>query len=334
MQLQERIALLVRLGQYMQGNEDAWLYAKQKAFAENNWFIPEFVDTAIQHITSYYLQEKELKGLVASYHVPDAPLVYKKIGIVLPGSTPLAGIHDILSVFLAGYFAVIKASPRDEALLKHLVSKLHEWTTESIPYFSIAPILKGCDAYIATNTKDTTASFDKYFSKYPSIIRRSKTSVAVLNGNESNEELEKLADDIHLYFGLGSRNVSKLYVPENYDFVPLLNAFKKYEYFGNHHKFKNNYDYNLSIQILNNQFYMTNGSILLTESTALSSPISQVYYEFYTDRDQLIDQLQKREDVESIISDQPISFGNANYPTITTFEKGVNTLEFLNNLNA
>jgi hypothetical protein len=155
-----------------------------------------------------------------------------------------------------------------------------------------------------------------------------------LTGTETTEELEKLADDIHLYFGLGSRNVTKLYLPSNYDFVPLLNAFKKYEYFSNHHKFKNNYDYNLSIQILNNRFYMTNGSILLTESPALFSPISQIHYETYTDMPALIEQLQERDDVEGIVSQQHIPFGESNFPAITTFEKGVYTLNFLNNLSA
>lgn len=334
MHLQERIALLVRLGQYMQGEEEAWAGAKHKAFLENNWFIPEFINTSVQHITSQYLQENLLSDLARDYQIPDQPSTPKKVGIVLPGTTPLAGFHDILSVFLTGHYALIKTSARDEALLKHLVGKLQEWAPEGTLYFSLAAMLKGCDAYIATNTKETTASFDQYFSKYPSLIRRSKTAVAVLTGHETNEELEKLGDDIHLYFGLGSRNVTKFYVPKGYDFVPLLNAFKKYEYFSNHHKFKNNYDYNLSIQILNNQFYMTNGSILLTEAPALFSPISQIYYEFYTDKSQLLEQLQQREDIESIVGQQQIPFGKSNFPDITSFEKGANTLDFLNNLNA
>lgn len=329
MQLQERIALLVRLGKYMQTNEDDWQQAKHKAFLENNWFIPEFIETAIQHISNYYLQEEELKGLAVSYHLSDNPAMPKKIGIVLPGTTPLNGFHDLVMVFLTGHYAVIKASPRDEALLKHLINKLQQWAPEGAIYFTVSPMLKGCDAYIATNTKDTTASFDKYFSKYPSIIRRSKATVAVLTGNETTEALERLADDIHLYFGLGFLNVTKLYVPEQYDFVPLLSAFKKYEYFSNHHKFKNNYDYNLSIQILNNRFYMTNGSILLTESPALFSPISQVHYEFYKDQNLLMDLLEKRNDIEGIVSAQHIPFGYANFPPINTFENRINTLDFL-----
>jgi len=334
MQLKERIALLVQLGHYMQEHEESWMAAKHKAFVENNWFIPEFIDTSVQHIATHYLQESKLSDLAKSYHIPEQPDSPKKVGIVLPGTTPLGGFHDIIAVFLAGHYAAIKVSARDEALIKHLVDKLQEWAPNGRLYFSIATMLKGCDAYIVTNTRETTTSFDQYFGKYPSIIRRNKTAVAVLNGNETSEELEKLADDIHLYFGLGSRNVTKLYTPENYDFVPLLNAFKKYEYFSNHNKFKNNYDYNLSIHILNNQFYMTNGSILLSEATSLFSPISQVHYEFYTDRAQLLEYLQQKEEVEGIVSQEQIPFGQINFPSLATFEKGMSTLEFLNNLSA
>ncbi|ANE50225.1 acyl-CoA reductase [Flavisolibacter tropicus] len=333
MQLQDRIALLVRLGEYMQGREEAWQSAKHKAFTENNWFIPEFIETAIRHISTAFLEEKALKNLAQTYQLEIQPVTAKKVGIVLPGTTPLAGFHDIVSVFLAGHYSLIKTSSRDEALLKHLIYKLQEWLPGDLPYFNLAPMLKGCDAYIATNSKESTTSFDQYFSKYQSIIRRNTTSVAVLTGQETTEELEKLADDIHLYFGLGSRNVTKLYVPENYDFVPLLNAFKKYEYFSNHHKFKNNYDYNLSIQILNNRFYMTNGSILLTENPARFSPISQVYYEFYSNVNSLISQLEKRDEIEGIVGLQHIPFGESNFPSLATFEKGTNTLTFLNNLS-
>ncbi len=124
---------------------------------------------------------------------------------------------------------------------------------------SIADILKGCDAYIATGGNNSARYFEQYFEKFPHIIRKNKTSVAILTGDETKEELEELADDIHLYFGMGCRNVTKLWVPQGYDFVPLLGTFNRYSYFMDQHKYKNNYDYQLSIMLLNNIFYMTNG---------------------------------------------------------------------------
>jgi hypothetical protein len=331
MQLQERINLLAQLGDYMQGNDEAWSYAKQKAFAENNWFIPEFVEHAIKQTATGLLQKEQLKAFASTYTISE-PSTLKRIGIVLTGTTPLAGFHDIVCTFLTGHYAFIKASAKDETLIKHLVAKLNEWSAEADTYFSIATIIKGCDAYMATESRGATLSFAQYFSKYPSIIRKPKTSVAIVSGNESNTALEKLADDIHLYFGLGPHNVTKLYVPEGYDFVPLLGAFKRYEYFSNHHKFKNNYDYNLSVQILNNHYYMTNGSILLVESKNAFSPISQLHYEFYKDEKQILNEINQRDDVEAIIGQYHLPFGEANSLALTKFENNSNTVEFLKTL--
>ena len=155
-------------------------------------------------------------------------------------------------------------------------------------------MLKGCDAYIATGSNNSSRYFDYYFGKYPHIIRRNRTSAAILTGDETDEELEKLADDVYQYFGLGCRNVTKIYVPEGYDFIPILEAFKKYNYLADHHKYKNNYDYNLALHLLNKKYYMTNGSVLLIEDPALFSPISQLNYEFYKDREKLSDSPDKK----------------------------------------
>ena len=152
---------------------------------------------------------------------------------------------------------------------------------------SFAEMLKGCDAYIATGSNNSAGYFEYYFGKYPHIIRRNRTSVAILTGKETKEELEKLADDVYLYFGLGCRNVTKIYVPEGYDFIPLLTAFQKYNYLADHHKYKNNYDYNLAIHYLNKKFYMSNESFCWWKTLLVFSPISQLNYEFYTDRDNL-----------------------------------------------
>lgn len=148
-------------------------------------------------------------------------------------------------------------------------------------------MLKGCDAYIATGSNNSSRYFEYYFNKYPHIIRKNRTSVAILTGTESADELEGLADDVYLYFGLGCRNITKIYVPEGYDFVPLLDSFRKYNFLAEHHKYKNNFDYNLALHLLNKKYYMSNGSLLLVEEPSLFSPISQLNYEFYSDADNL-----------------------------------------------
>ena len=209
------------------------------------------------------------------YHIDDN-IEPKNVGVVMAGNIPLVGFHDFLCVFISGHIQTIKLSSKDDVLLKHLVEKMYSWEVTMQNYVSFASMLKGCDAYIATGSNNSAVYFDYYFSKYPSIIRRNRTSVAILTGDETKEELEKLSDDIHVYFGLGCRNVTKIFVPRGYDFVPLLQSFHAYKYFADHHKYKNNYDYNLSIMIMNNRFYMTNESTLLVENDSFFSPISQL----------------------------------------------------------
>lgn len=332
MNLQERIAVLLELGKYMAGEAEEWRKAKDKAFADNNWFITDFVNLAIQTIVKNYLQAPALQALAHQYGLPEKNEAPQKIGLVLAGNVPLVGFHDVLCVFLSGHFAFIKPSTKDEALISHLIKKVKEWHPQLDAYFSISTLIKGCDAYIATGSNNSARYFDYYFSKYPNIIRKNRTSVAILTGSETGAELEKLADDVHLYFGLGCRNVTKLYVPEDYDFIPLLQSFRKYAYFSNHHKYKNNYDYQLAVQILNNRYYMTNETVLLIEESSPYSPISQVHYEYYRDKKELEKGVVDNEAIQCIVGEGHVPFGEAQCPALDTFADGVDTMRFLKEL--
>ena len=246
----------------------------------------------------------------------------------MAGNIPLVGFHDLLCVFMSGHIQTIKLSAKDEILLKHLVPKMCSWDTKMENLISFAPMLKGCDAYIATGSNNSARYFDYYFSKYPSIIRKNRTSVAILKGDESTAELEKLSDDIHSFFGLGCRNVTKLFVPEAYDFVPLLKSFHRYKYFADHHKYKNNYDYNLSVMIMNNRFYMTDEVTLLVENDSVFSPISQVNYSFYNKMETVMEALTGSKEVQAVAGlDLPL--GNAQRPGLMDYADGIDTMEFL-----
>jgi hypothetical protein len=153
--------------------------------------------------------------------------------------------------------------------------------------------------------------------------------VAVLTGEETPEELSKLADDVYLYFGLGCRNVTKLFVPEQYDFIPLLNAFKKYDYLSDHHKYRNNYDYILAIMLLNKQYYMTNQSILLNENKELFSPISQLNFEYYTNAEKVNESLTNNPDVQCVVGKNHLAFGKAQQPALTDYADGIDVMKFL-----
>lgn len=329
MKLKERISALVQLGNYMRSADEQWVEVKERAFGANNWFIPQFIDLASQNIADIFLAEKNLEDLAARYGIPEENLQPKKVGIVMAGNIPMVGFHDLMCAFLTGHHAYIKPSGKDEVLMKHMAEKLNSLSGPEHPVV-VAEMLKGCDAYIATGSNNSSRYFDYYFGKYPNIIRRNRTSVALLTGKETGGELDQLADDVHQYFGLGCRNVTKLLVPTGYDFIPLLEAFKKYSFFENHHKYKNNYDHNLAMHILNNRFYMTNGSsMLLVEDEALFSPIAQLHYAFYSSAEEAEAILQKEGSIQCIVGHQHTPFGEAQNPAIDVFADGIDTLKFL-----
>lgn len=329
MNLQERINLLSRLGEYMLSEDINWQYAKEKAGRENSWFIPEFIELSAKNIATQFLDKAALTEWVNHYQLPAINASPKRIGIIMAGNIPLVGFHDLLCVFITGHIAVIKPSSKDETLVKHLVSVMASWNEEINNQVIFADMLKGCDAYIATGSNNSAGYFEYYFGKYPNIIRRNRTSVAILTGNESAEELSRLADDVYLYFGLGCRNVTKLYVPEGYDFIPLLTAFKKYNHLADFHKYKNNYDYNLSILLLNNKIYMSNESLLLKEDPSLFSPIGQLNYEFYIDMGKLSAFLKNNRELQCIAGRNFTPIGQAQAPSLSDYADGTDTIQFL-----
>ena len=330
MDLHHRIDIMVRLGEYMQNDNEIFKSIKQKAQFENPWFTQEFIDLAVDNITNNFLQKDKLETWAKKYNVKD--VAAKNIGIVMSGNIPLVGFHDLLSVFISGHNAAIKPSSKDEVLIKHLVQKMIEWDERVTQKIFFAFQLKGCDAYIATGSNNSARYFEYYFNKYPSIIRRNRTSLAVIDNTETKSELEKLADDIQTYFGLGCRNVTKLYVPYEYDFIPLLNALKKYDYFLDFHKYKHNYDYQLALLIMNSKFYMNNGSILLTENLSSFSPVSQMNYEYYSNIDSLDERLKSDDDIQCIVGHNFLNFGMSQSPQLNDYADGIDTMKFLSEL--
>ncbi len=328
MNLEERITLLVRLKKYLEENTEEFKAIKQKAFEKNKWFVEEFIDLSVANICKFYLNRDLLKKWVNHYHIDDN-IQPQKIGIVMAGNIPLVGFHDFLSVFVSGHHQFIKLSDKDEVLLTHLIAKMTEWQREVSEMVSISSLLKDCDAYIATGSNNSSRYFQYYFGKYPSLIRKNKTSVAVLSGNETLGQLSSLADDVYSFFGLGCRNVTKIYVPKGYDFVMLLNAFKKYNYLSVITKYKNNYDYNLALLIMNNKVYMSNESIILVENDAVFSPVSELHYSFYENKNELLQKLIDDTDVQCIASEQNISFGKTQHPGLFDYADGADTMQFL-----
>ena len=332
MHLQERIQLLVELGKYMKSDVGKWQEAKEKAFRENAWFIPEFVQLAVNNISGNWLHETQLRQWIEPYGFTNDCPDPKNIGLITAGNIPMVGFHDFMSIFVSGHKQIIRPSSKDQALIRHLVEFLSGVDRRVRDYIQFADMLKGCDAYIATGSNNSSRYFDYYFGKYAHIIRRNRTSVAILDGHETPEELEKLAEDVHLFFGLGCRNVTKLYIPNHYDFLPLLHAFKKFIWFTDHKKYKNNYDYQLTLLILNKKFYMTNGSILLVEDPAAFSPISLIHYEYYSDAPHVSEDTGESSELQCCVGHGFLPFGRGQIPGLEDYADGIDTLKFLRNL--
>ncbi len=329
MNLEERISLLKKLALYLDDKENKELNeVKQTAFEKNKWFTEEFINLALKNIVSQYLEEEKLSAWVEHYRLDDN-ITPKTIGVVMAGNIPLVGFHDFLTVFISGHRQHIKLSEKDEVLLKHILEVMTQWNPEVADVVEIMPMLKGCDAYIATGSNNSSRYFNYYFGRFPSVIRTNKTSVAVLDGTETREDLSLLADDVYSYFGLGCRNVTKIYVPNNYDFIPLIEAFKKYDYFADQTKYKNNYDYNLALFLMNNKFYMSNESIVLVENDHIFSAVSVLHYSFYEDK-HLIDQgLAGLENIQCIVGHGHLPFGTSQVPSLFDYADGIDTMQFL-----
>lgn len=321
-----KIELFARLGNYLLSDDpalgDVILNAQQK----NSWFIPRFTRIALDNIAKGYLQKDKLEQWIQQYPDPDQKPA-KNVGVVMAGNIPAVGFHDLLCILLSGNTAHVKLSSKDEVLIKHMVEKLVGWEPALADDIHFRDMLKGCDAYIATGSNNSARYFHYYFGKYPHIIRKNRTSVAILTGDETEAELAKLADDVFLYFGLGCRNVTKLWVPEDYDFTRLMEALKRYAFLKDFHHYNNNYDYHLSLVLLNREPYLTNEMVLLLEKEALFSSISVLHYQKYYNTPPVC--LEDDENIQCVIGHHYLPFGEAQQPGLSDYADGVDTMQFL-----
>lgn len=351
MRLEERIHAFVELGKVLnnRGKRGFSLdsdktqealekikYLTQHEHVYNSWFIPEFVEKMIDGIGDI-LHENKLNSWLSGY-----PSLLKKektyrVGVVMAGNIPLVGFHDFLCVLMAGDVFMGKLSSND----KHLLPSIAELLCAIEPRFSSYIIfteekLEKIDKIIATGSNNTSRYFEYYFSKYPSIIRKHCNSVAVLKGNESEEELRLLVDDICLYFGLGCRSVSKLYVPQSYDFVPLFKCLDVYKpIYEMHHSYMNNLEYQKTVHLINKIPFFDQGIMMFKEDTSMASPISVVHYEYYTEESKLLEQLNKQCDslqctvCNAAIKADGVGFGKAQFPNLDQYANKIDTLAFL-----
>ncbi|MDR7370701.1 acyl-CoA reductase [Flavobacterium aquidurense] len=303
--------------------------------SHNGWYTPEQVYFAIQSWAEA-LTEENLNNWLSNYDAfSQDDKKEKTVALILAGNIPLVGFHDFLSVLITGNRALIKTSSNDQHLLPFLAKYLiavDESLNDKITF--VEGKLENFDAVIATGSNNTARYFEYYFKNKPSIIRKNRNSAAVLNGKESKEELEALGEDIFRYFGLGCRNVSKIFVPKGYSFDAFFEAIFKYQDVIHYEKYANNYDYNKAVFLMSNFKLLDNGFLTIKEDSSYASPISSVFYEFYEN----IEDLQKRleadaEQIQCIVSndliENSIPFGQTQKPQLWDYADNVDTITFL-----
>lgn len=305
----------------------------------NAWFTPEEIRRAIGNIATT-LNRNDLSRWLGMYPELPFPGPAKTIGVVMAGNIPLVGFHDLLSVILSGHRFLGKPSSKDDHLLRkvtEVICAIEPGFTDRINYTE--GYLKNADAIIATGSDNTARHFEYYFRDKPHIIRRNRNGLAVLTGKETREEILQLGHDIFSYFGLGCRNVTKLYIPLDYPLEKLLEPLESFIALRDHHKYANNLDYNRSVYLMNAIPFLDNGVLLLKEDERLSSPVGVVYYEKYSQLDQLAEKIRLQQDqVQCVVTiargiENAVPPGKSQSPAPWDYADGVDTMKFLTDLN-
>lgn len=334
MNFQQTIQIYTQLGAFFKHHATQDEPVFRQAYLHNNWFTDEYVKKAV-FAWGNELNETKLNTWLTPYQTFTEPLP-KRVAIIMAGNIPLVGLHDLLAVLACGHTAVVKLSSDDTHLMKWVINALItiapqfesriEVTEERLP--------KNFDAVIATGSNNTYRYFEHYFKGKPSLLRKSRTSLAVLTGNETPDDLVKLGEDIFTYFGLGCRNVSKIFVPQGYDLATFYEGIEGFAEHINHHKYANNYTYHKAILLMNLTKHLDNNFLLIKEDENLASPLGVLNYQFYNNLTEVTDFVAKHADeIQCVVSKQAmpnsVPLGKAQQPELADYADGVDTVKFL-----
>ncbi len=334
MTFQQRKEAFIQLGHFLQDAANNAHKAIVEAYLYNQWFTEESQRMALQAWADA-LSEQKLNDWTSKYDF-EKPQNSKIVAIIMAGNIPLVGLHDLICVLLSGHHALVKLSSDDKILPKFIVAALLQIEPAFADRITLLndEKLEKYDAVIATGSNNSNRYFEHYFSKVPNILRKNRNSIAVLTGKETDDEMKLLAKDIFTYFGLGCRNVSKLYLPKGFDMALFFENTKDYDLYLNHNKYANNLMYHKSIWLLNQDDFLENGLINLKEDKSFSSPLASVFYEYYNDISEIKAMLTERKDeIQCVVSKTDlgvnIPFGKTQQPELWDYADNVDTIEFL-----
>ena len=345
MEISKRIEAFARLGEAIRdflGEEATPIYgatlsaAVKRASVVNPWFTEEFVRMALSSWAEVLTAEKLYSFVAGRKFSSQKP---RRVAVITAGNIPLVGFHDFLSVLISGNIFVGKLSSKDNILLPALASVLIDLAPafEGRIIFE-KELLKNFDAVIATGSDNSARYFDYYFGKYPSVIRRNRSSVAVIHKGDGEAVYRELGKDIFYYFGLGCRSVSKIYVPEDFEFEPFMNALNAFENIAENTKYFNNYEYNKAVFLVNRTEHFDTGFLLLKEDESMSSAVATLNFEYYENEEALYRNLMlQKHKLQCLVSskfdgDIVVKPGKTQFPALTDWADGINILEFLEQL--
>ncbi len=346
MHINDRIEKIIWLGEFIREHFNNYLHSEfsdlHKKLTDaiinekynNPWFTENNIEYSLKH-WGELLKTENVLNWIKLYHLQTTKK-QKNILIIAAGNIPLVSFHDVLCVFLTGNRSIVKLSSKDKNLLKLLVEI---WSTK---YSDIKQMItftehtvKNFDAVITTGSNESLKYFESYFGKYPHIFRGHRNSIAILDGTESQTDLQNLSDDVFLYFGLGCRSVSKIFVPQNYDFDFLINSFKKWEHIFYHNYYLNNFEYQKTIYLLNKTPFIDGGFFMLKESENFSSPIGVIFYEYYSDISILAQKIKAlSSQIQCIVYKEnkylkTVKFGSSQSPTLWDYADDIDVVNFL-----
>lgn len=331
----KKIALAHLAEQIDQKSELIDAYIHQSS-VRNPWFSKANYWQSLVSIRTQMLRPKQIDEWLSHYHFPITKMQQKRIGLIFAGNIPLVGFQDFLWVYLSGHQAEIKLSSKDQFVFPALLKIMMEKDPSIAEDYQVVSLLKNYEAIIATGSNNTSRYFEHYFKDYPKILRKNRTSVAVLSGEESEEELRLLGRDVFTYFGLGCRNVTKLYVPTGFNLSRLLELWEEQQAVILNDKYKNNFDYNLSIELLNRSNHVSNRFLIVKQDKSLFSPIGMLHYEEYEDINQLRTHIQSlNEDIQCVVGKEAlklsslVDFGQTQRPGLFDYPDGVDVGHFL-----
>ena len=312
-------------------DDEAFQAILRRSEIENPWFTQENQRFALKQWADL-LTKENLSSWLSNYRPASQP---KKVGLILAGNIPMVGFHDVISVILSGHLPMIKLSSKDQRVLPFLLNKWNEFSDGNVK-FEIVERLENFDAVIATGSNNTARYLEYYFKNHLSIIRKNRTSIAVISGDETEAELQLLADDIFTYFGLGCRNVTRIFLPEDFKIDAIFENFIQHKDVINHHKYANNYEYNRAIYLLNQEKFWDNNFVMLKEDESLFSPLSVINVSRYSDIIEVKKFIADNEtDIQAIVAkpelglDGSVNFGKAQKPALDTYADHVDTMRFL-----